>query len=471
MKRSKGALLFLVILGMELSWLYAWANFLTTSMRHQSFPFPEAVAAFGLAAAITHLSRGKGWRRVTLLGLQVLGLLGVALRIVYSFDPWSSSFLSPAWVAEFLTTSRNPVAWLNLILILLLSLMFWAGGVTLARRSIAYSTLCSRFDLGIAAFTLLFLTKFLLRYKGGLEFPEPLSQFLFFSFFIFSLLAIGLARNQTVAQKDFLPGYRGMGVILSFAAVVLLLGAALVLLFLPYLTLAAEGGYAMLKTASKPLGPVLVSILRFLFARGTLRPEPSSIPAGGEAGEFITPGESSPWMQVLEKVLTWVFGSLLGLVLVVVCGVALFFLFRWLLSRTPAHQKSHGFWYSILLWIKGLRAMLFSCWKWMRCRGKRYQGATRLYQALQSWGRHSGLPHAASETPLEYALRLRNRFPPLEREVESIIEALHQEVYAEIKLSEKHLSQARLALRRMRSPLHWPSRLKRWFMEPQSGDF
>ena len=467
MKREKGALLFLVMMGMELSWCYAWATFLTTSIRHQPFPLPEAIAAFGLAAAMTLLSKGKGWRMVSVLGIQVFGLLWITLRIVYTFNTWSCSFLSPAWVIEFFNTSRNPVEWLNLILILFLSIMLWAGGVTLARRSTVYSTLCSRFDLGIAAFALLFLTKFLVRYKGGINIEESLSQFLFFSFFIFSLLAIGLARNQTTAQKDFLPGYRGIGVILSFTVVVLLLGTALVLFFLPYLTLAAEGGYRILKTAAKPFGPVLVAILRFMFMGGAIRPEPSPGPADGGAGEFITPAESSWWMEMLEMILIWTFGSLLGLILVVVCCVALFFLFRWLLSRTPMTQKRQGTWYPILLWIEGLRAFLLACWKWMMRRVKGYKGAAQLYTALRTWGRHSGLPHVLSETPIEYGLRLKNRFPSLKKEVESIIEAFHQEVYAETTLSEKHLSQVQLALRRMRSPVYWPSRLKSWFLGPQ----
>jgi hypothetical protein len=86
------------------------------------------------------------------------------------------------------------------------------------------------------------------------------------------------------------------------------------------------------------------------------------------------------------------------------------------------------------------------------------------------WGRHSGFPHFLSETPREYGLRLKNRFPSLAKEIESIIEAFNQEVYAEITLSEKQLSQVRFALRRLRSPIHWPSRLKSWFLRPHLSE-
>ncbi len=166
MKRGKGALLFLVIVGMELSWRYAWANFLTTSILSQIFPFPEAIGTFALASVLTLLSKGKGWRVVYILSIQLFGFILATLRIVYAFNTWSYSFLNHTWLIEFFNTPRGPLEWLNLILVLFLTLMFWVGGVTLARRSTAYSTLCSRFDLGIAAFVLLFLTKFLVLVKG-----------------------------------------------------------------------------------------------------------------------------------------------------------------------------------------------------------------------------------------------------------------------------------------------------------------
>jgi hypothetical protein len=348
--------------------------------------------------------------------------------------------------------------------------MFWVGGMTFARRSTAYSTLCSRFDLGIAAFTLLFLTKFLVLYKGGIKIEDSISQLLFFPFFIFSLLSIGLVRSRTTSSKDFLPGYRGIGVILTFTATVVLFGTALVLFFLPYLTLAAEGGYGVLKTAAKPLGPVFVSILRFIFARGTIRPEPSSGSTKGAAEELVSSAESGSWMDVFEKILGWVFGGILGITVLIVSCVALFFLFRWLLSRTPMTQKKHGTWYSILLWIQQLRAFLLACWQWMMHRAKGYKTAVQLYTALRTWGRHSGLPHLLSETPIEYGLRLKHRFPSLKGEIELITKAFNQEVYGEIVVSDRQWVEAKSAWRRLRSPRHWPSRMKSWFLQPQLSE-
>jgi len=466
MKKRKRTLLLLVILGMELSWLYAWATFLTTSILNQSFPFSEAIVAFVLAAALTLLVKGKGWRILYILGMQVFAWVVAALRIVYVFNSRSYSFLNQAWLIEFFNKPRDPLEWVNLILVLFLTFMLWVGGVTLARRSTAYSTLCSRFDLGIAAFALLFLTKFLLLVKGGIQIEDPVSQFFLFPFFVFSVLAIGLVRNQSTTQRDFLPGYQGIGVILSFIVVVILFGTGLVLFFLPYLTLAAETGYGLLKTAAKPLGPILVSILRFIFLHGSLQPDKPSPPTRGGIGNFVSPTESSWWVVLLEKIFAWVFGGVFGLMVLVISGLALFFLFRWLLSRTPIAQRKQGAGHPILWWIERLRVFLLSCWRWIIRRGKGHKGAVQLFTALLSWGRHSGLPLFLSETPREYGLRLKDRFPSLKREIESIIEAFNQEVYGEIILNEQQLAIVESALRRLRSPFNWPSRLKTWFLRP-----
>lgn len=468
MKTGKGPLLFFVIAGMELSWLYAWAAFLTTSILNRSFPFPEAIAAFALAAAITLLSQGRGWRIIYIGGTQVFGFILAALRVVYVFHPWSHSTLSQAWLIEFFNTPRGPLEWLHLILVLFLTFMFWVGGVTVARRPTAYSTLCARFDLGMAAFALLFLTKFLVLYKGGIKIEDPLSQLLFLPFFLFGLLGIGLVRSRTTSPRDFLPGYQALGVILSFTVIVVLFGTGLVLFFLPHLSSAAETGYAILKTAARPLGPVLVSILRFILMRGAVRPEPSSGQTEGGVGELITPAESSWWMELLEKLLAWVLGGIVGLTVLIISCAALFFLFRWLLSRAPVSQRRQSSWYLISLWLE--RSRIFLCFFLRRIvrRIKGYKRAAQLYNDFLNWGRHSGLPHFLSETPTEYSLRLQNRFPSLRREIELITEAFTQEVYGEITLHEQQLDLAQSAWRRLRSPLHWPSRLKTWFLKPEN---
>ena len=61
MKKDRGALLFLAHGAMELSWRYAWATFLMTSIVHRPFPLPEAIGTFFLAATLSLVVRGIGF--------------------------------------------------------------------------------------------------------------------------------------------------------------------------------------------------------------------------------------------------------------------------------------------------------------------------------------------------------------------------------------------------------------------------
>ncbi len=465
MTEKKGFLLFLVTAGMELSYLYACSTFLTTAIFNHSFPFPEAVGSFILAAVLTLLFQGRGWRVIYVLIAQAFGFVPFLIRMVNIYHSWSDSFLSQTWLIKFYDSPTGATGWFMSLLVIYWIYVFWAGGVGLARRPADYYTICSRFDRGLIAFFLLFLIKFYLQVKEGIKIEDPLSQLLIFPFLIFSLLAIGLVRHRSVAPRDFLPGYQGIGVILSFTVVILLLGTGLVFFCLPYLTLAAETGYSILKIVSKPIGSFLLVILRFIFGSDFTVSEKPPVKKK-EIIDQASQGEYSWWVELLGKILAWGVWILIGLVFLFLFAVAMYFLYQWLLSKTPIDQERQSPRHVIALWAERLRLFLRSCWRWFLRKIKGYRGAVQLYTALRSWGRRSGLRHMPSETPREYGSRLEHRFPILKREIDLIIQAFNEEVYGEIILNEHRLKITRSAWRRLRNPLHWPSRLKTWFLRP-----
>ncbi len=466
MKSQRGGLLVLAGGGMELSWLYAWATFIMASMLHRPFPLPEAIGTFALATVLTLVVRGRGWRVILILGLQVFGFLLATTRIVHVFFYGSHPFFGQWWLLECFRQPKDPLEWFILVLILFFALLFWVGGVSLARRSAEHITVCTRFDLGVAAFFCLLLIKFLLLVKGGIDIQDPTPELLLFPFFVFSLLAIGMARNRSSARRDFLSGYQGIGVIVSFTVVVLAFGAGLVLLFLPHLTLAAEMGYEVLKSAAGPLRPILVSVLRFISMRRQSRLVDTAASTGGAGVEVVAPGHGSWWTELLGRIIAWGFLGVVGLIVLVISGVGVWYLFRWLLSRTPARETRKGQWDLILSWADKLWAALLFFWGKILHRVRGYKGAVEIYTALLGWGRYSGMPHFLSETPAEYGLRLKGQFPAVKRETEVIIEAFNQVVYGETVLSQQQLATAQLAWRKLLSPLHWPSRLRSWFLQP-----
>ena len=465
MKTKKESLLFLTAAGAEITWLYAWATFIIYSTVHRPFPLPEAIATFILATLLTMVIRGRGVRIIILLGLQIIGFLLSASRVIYVFFYNSEPFFGKCWILNYLRQPKDPMEWFILVIILFFVLLFWIGGVTLARRSNDYLSVCARFDVGVAAFFLLLIVKLILLVKGGIDIQDSTPEKLLFPFFLFSLLAIGIASNQGSVHKDFLSGYRGIGVIVSFALVIFAFGAALVLLFLPYLHTAAEIGYDVLKVAAAPLGSILASVVRFFFIHNRGRSETASPSPSSEQGDFVSLPEGSWWSELFEKIFIWGFAGVGVVIALILCAFGLWCLFRWLLSRTTINEKNQVQWRLFIIWFSKMFAALPLFWgkivQWL----SGYTSLPQLYNALLRWGSHSGLPHLLSETPAEYGARLKHQFPALTRDIGVIVEIFNREVYGNIAPSKNQFKIAMLAWQRLRNPIYWPSRFKSWLFK------
>jgi len=457
----KGMLWYLVNGAMELSWFLGWAMFLSLMTMHRPFPFFDTIIAFALASFVTRLSTGKGWRIVGVLGMEILGLMCAAWLMIhgiyYSFD----SLLDSGWIAMFFTGSRGVSEWLILSLNLFLIMILWIGGVTLVRRPKGYYCACNRFDLGLAAFFALFIIKLIALSKGEPMVEDTLSLLFAFPFFLFGLLSIGMVRMRGAASKVFLPGYRGIGVIASFVAVVLLGSGGLLLFFLPGLTAAAQMGYRALTVIGRPLVPVLIAVLRFVF--GPRDNHPAAVAAKSSLladWDKIAPHTAHGWwMELLEKVLGWGLWGLMLLTLLIVSVIALFYILKWLLSRTEGSGNQTQ---SIRSRFAALGAFWARAWGKMFRGIRGYQKAAELYGALLGWAGRSGFPHDRGETPLEFGMRLNARFPALKPPIELIIGAYNREVYGETVLGGAPLAAANSAWRFLRSPFRWPARFKGW---------
>jgi hypothetical protein len=463
MSKNRGALLFLARGGMELCWLYACTTFLMTAIAQRPFPLPDAIGSFLLAAALSRLVRGMGLRVISILGLQAMGFLLAASRLVYALNYRAYPYFAKGWLLAFLGRTRDSLEWLILVIILIFALVFWLAGVAFARRSSAYLSICTRFDYGVSAFFCLFVLKSLLLVKGGIEVRAPATVILLFPFFIFSLLAIGLARNSDRARRHYLAGYRGIGVLLSAGAVVLAFGAGLVLFFMTYLSAAAEAGYGVLKSAAGPLLPILERVLFFLFGK---LPESNAffLTTDRNEAQSIPSGESSAWGENLA----WVLFGLVLLVGLIFCVLGMWHLLRWLFSQPSPEERKHNQWQLVLSWAQRLWAALGSIFKWAVQWLKGSRDAVQIYHAFLKWGRRSGRALHLSETPGEYGSRLQKQFPFLTGDIGRIIEAFNLVVYAEVDLDDKQMARVKLSWQRLRSLRYWPARLKSWFIQEKA---
>ena len=269
---------------MEMCWLYGWATFFSMAVLRKPFPFLDAATAFILAAGITHLTMGRGWRIAAVFGMQALGFACALSGTVHGAHFPAYPFLSKTWLVGLMNAHYGFLEWMGFVLTILWTFFFWIGGVALARRPVTYYAFCSRFDIGLGAFFCLFLTKLVVLVKGGVTMDDPALQLLIFPFFLFSLVAVGLTRVRGDGSKSFLPGRRAMGVILAFASTALLLTGGFTLLFMSGLSAAARTAQGAISTVAGSSFPFIERALRILFCRGgAIRSEPA---VSRKAGAF-----------------------------------------------------------------------------------------------------------------------------------------------------------------------------------------
>lgn len=439
--------------GMELSWLSAWAVYTGALFSASPFPLAEALLALLGASLLTRRIRGRGWLVLAVLGAHAAGLCLAAALFLRPLAGPAASLAEPSWLLPLLTAPRPGMDWLRLGLRLAWLLGYWLAGVGLARRPIAYGPLCARFDVGLGCFFGLFLIRWAADTGGGVP-SDPLSPAFVFPFLISGLTAIGTSRLWGDGRVNFLPGSRGAGILLLFATAALLSAAAAASFLLPALTLAAEAGLVVLRGAGTLLGPPLLWLLRLLFAPQTLRVAAAPPSTGPVAQALPPPGPRGGWLDWAERILGWTVAAAAILAGLLLLALLAYGLWRFLLSRTPSAPRKR-------LPGRPFRAALDRLRAYLAALLRPRRRAADFYAALLGWARRGGQAHPSSETPAELAGRLRRAFPGLAPEIGLIVEAFQVEVYGELPLDGEGRARLAAAWGRLRSPRHWPARLRR----------
>lgn len=463
MRRMPDSVFWVANAGMEISWIYAWVTFIVYAVTKRPYPLPEAVAVFVSAAFVTSFLRGRGWRIIQVLLIHAAGLTAFAARNVYVMWYRNEAFWGRAWVYDFFSRPRETVEWLAMVTFWGSVLCFWFCGFRFTLRSRSYPDVCLGFDKGLGWLFALLILKLFMRVQIEVQFAESLSEAMIFPFFVFALLAVALARNRSGIQGDFMSGYRGTGLIISFSTAVFLCGTGTVLLFLPYLRAASEAGYEILKVAGRSIGPVLISILMYIFG---YQPNLPATPGGAPKKippEILPRTEPSWWTELFLKVYMWIFWAVMGTALLILLSIGVWFLYRWLFSRTQKTERNGLGWQRAARWFDGWLKSLSVIFDRFFHRTKRHP-AIRLYGALRKWGHRSGFSYTPGETPLEYGQRLEGQFGSVKTEIDLIVDVFNQYAYAQKDLDETRLLLAHKAFRKMQRPILWPKRFKSWFL-------
>jgi hypothetical protein len=459
MKSRKNMLLVLSSGGMTLSCFYACTSFILASLSHKPVSVFEAAAILFLAVIITHIHNHRGWRRIYVAGLHLLGLLFSALGLYHSYYRLESPFWSIRWILEFFMLERTVMGWLGLVVILLCVWILWFCGIRLWAKPTNQTTLNHRFDRGLAFLLSLLLIKLLIVVKGASMPMEHSSIKSFFSFMILGLFSMGFVRTRDRSRAGGVTYLKGAGVVFSFAAVTLVLGGGLFILFLPGLQTLAEASYGLLGSVTRPLEWFVVLLSGFFLEMGIRRKfleEPS--------GEIL-PGIDRSGGEL--GILHYLFIGIAMAILLFMAGVILsyllkwlFSMIKWLFSETVEEKEKKGLWERLLIYFDTVKGFFSILWIKIFKTADISCTAETFYKSLLRWGRFSGLHHAVTETPKEYGIRLGHRFPRIENEIDLIIHMHDEAVYGCLPPDGRKISRARLAMRRIRNPLLWVDRIK-----------
>jgi len=464
--RSNMRLLAITYAGMDLSWRYATLSLFSLLLLPKPFPWPHAIAAFAGGGLLTALLGGRGMRAIACLMLHVVCFLPLACLLIHHFHGDGAVFWDWGWVAAQFRSSRPVVAWLTVIFELALLAWLWIGGFNLARGPKSYQRVGLRFDLGLTVlFALILLTLMLADERFGVVIDFHAIRPMMASFFCFGLLSLCLSRVGDPVPRDIRPGYRGLGLVLTFLAIVLGLAGGAVAFFMPQLTAAAETGFAAVKVVVRPLAPYLIAVLKFFLMgrRNQSADEAGSLAPPSEAtGKALA--EHTSWPDAVVQVVAW---TLIALLCAAALLMAVYLAYRFFLrltARTEASAPRIRFLDQTLDWLSRWAARALS---WAVSAFTRRTAPLEIYAGLLKWGRRSGLPRRLGETPREYGLRLSLALPRAAAGIESVIQCLEQSVFAARPLAPGDLKSLRRSWRRLASPGLWPPRLKMWLPGPR----
>lgn len=459
MRPVKQALLLFSCGGMETTWRYAWALFLSLLLFDRPFPLPGSLAVFVMAFIVTASLAHRKCRVYQSVLVQISGFLAAWILLIYGFFYLEMPFFSLSWPRDWSTQFQGFVSFLHQLIYFAGVLLFWLGGRDFAKRRNDYLTVCLHFDKGLGLFFLLLLVKLLAQVKGGVLLDDPVTRHLMFAFFTFSLMAMGVSRHQSDFQKEFRQGFQGIGMVFSLVCILLTASAVAAVMLLPYLAVMSDYAQGVLKQTAAPVYPVLVSFIRFIFSAGKYRRD-ARVQVFNPNGEDRLDAE--PHMG-LPFGLEWV---LFGVLCLMVLGVLVFFahlLIRRLLRTTPAVESTFSP-MALLRWLSSnIRMIVIDVWNGLKRLLKRIDSASSVYAGMIGWGRRSGFSVVLGETPIEYGSRLSGHFPQLKKEIEVIIRAFNREVYGNARIDGHHLSRIRTAHYKMRNPRYWVPRLRGWF--------
>ncbi len=446
-------------------WRYAAVYFTMLASAGEHFPFFYALLFYTSAFSVSVLSRGRGYRLISLFLVQLVLFLFLNTVYIHDYYHISPPLFSLNWYGIFFSIQRSISEWFFLLLNIFAVVFLWISGISVSSKKTDYARSCGILDAGAAVFFIIFLLKMVLRTRADVVITDTKLIRLFFAFFIFSLSSIILTREFSDAGKTFINSHRGTGAVLLAAVVMLVLVSIIFLILMPELNSAAQSGFRVLKQASVPAGDILARLLRFLFFRKTARTDSAASGAGDGSGNAGPIADGSGDESIFVTVIIWILGILVAAAVLIAAAVFLWVALKKLFARSAVKEKSDsGSLLSKLvrLIIQAATRLVYRIKHLLMKKAESDKTVESVYAQFLTWGRRGGVPRAVNETPLEYNARLTEVYDFAGRDIDYITENYINRVYAELSPDQSQVDAVVSALKKLQKPGHIPKRLRVW---------
>jgi hypothetical protein len=427
--------------GMEFSWLAGFIYMILRLSWGFSLSIFELIFIFSLAAVITGISCNKGWFVIQSLLLQIMGVF-IALLILLHRYYYPHDCIYRIDLALGVFTELKGLEEGFYLLVLLISVFFlWIGGVKFARRPRGYNDISKSFDKGISFFAIMFLIEGLIT-KTSSELGVWLALY-----FIFSLLAIGIARGGSGGEKEYISGYSKIGLIIGFGLIVAFIEIIIILFGISYMKGIADTAFIIIKNMTRPLLPVFISILKFLYGGRSISVNGSYLSSSNSAETLTIQSQGNNFMSLIEMIAGHLFFIVVIFIGVFLLALVLRNVFFWLFSRMD--NTGNGFSFKVYLYrFYYVLKKIF-----IELRAKRKQSRViQIYHKLCIWGRIAGLAKLPVETPREYSRHLADNFPAIAREIEIIVELYNREIYGMKMLTGEEINSTKISWKKICNP-------------------
>ena len=378
MKKGGGSTLMHVFeAGMELCWLQAWAAFVLHALFDYQVPLLFILSVYGGGVLTNRFCYSRRRLRLQVYLLKAILFPAAFLGATHFFLFQYNHNDVPGQFSRMFGAHDPFMDWCLILVVLLVAGVTWWRSTVHVLKPLSHENVYLRLDLGIAAFFSLLILKLMLFGRFDVTISYPDLKYLFFPFFLFGLLTIGLMLSDGNGNRQYASGFGRMGIALSLGAVVVSGGLGMVVLFHSQMTASAQGLSRILKKAGPPLEGAIIWLGRWVWAskRNDVVPPPSAADDPESYAQLAKGAVETGW---LTGVLKWGTMALLVLTLLFLIYLLLRYLLKFLLTRTDSRHVRNTRAFDFPRWLKRLIsfvARIPALFKKDRQRSRSVQGA------------------------------------------------------------------------------------------------